>query len=383
MSPLNYSYERAEFSTLARSAILLIFSTAQHALAGAAMIDNLKSFDDFRERLTEYLEAVTRSEVTIDALTPMAGGASRDTWLVRAKVDDKAETLVLRRDLATSMYDRALQREQEFAVMKIAHEKGVSVPRPRWYCLEPNILESPFFLMDYVEGVSIGSEVVRQPELKEGRGALPEQMGTQLAHIHAIDYSAQKLDFLPRPRPGFSPAQEALTQTRSMILKLGIYNPALEFGLRWAEQHIPHSERLVLLHGDYRVGNFMVSSKGLNGIIDWEFARVGDPLEDIAWPCVRSWRYGNGSLQLGGIAEREPFIRAYEKASGHTVDRKAVDYWEILGNIRWAVTSLSQANRHLSGGDFSVELASLGRRSAEVQLEMLRLIAAQGLTDHV
>jgi aminoglycoside phosphotransferase (APT) family kinase protein len=139
----------------------------------------------------------------------------------------------------------------------------------------------------------------------------------------------------------------------------------------------------VLLHGDFRVGNFLVDSKGLNGIVDWEFCRMGDPLEDLAWPCLRDWRYGNGEAQLGGIGAREPFIQAYERASGRTIDRKAIDYWEILGNLRWAVTCLSQANRHLSGGDLSVELASLGRRSAEMQMEMLRLIGQQGLKDHV
>ncbi|MEO8609793.1 MAG: phosphotransferase family protein [Chloroflexota bacterium] len=347
------------------------------------MIETNKA-EDFRQRLAEYLEAVTqKDDVDIEALQPLAGGASRDSWLVKAKVGSDIQQFVLRRDLATTMYDKALARDQEFLVMKAVCESGVLAPRPRWYCLEPAILDQPFFIMDFVDGISIGTQVVNQPELAVARTALPGQMGEQLAKIHALDTTQNKLGFLPHPRVGFSPAQEAIAQIRGMILKLAVHNPVFEFGLRWLQQNAPKTDKPVFLHGDFRVGNFLVGEKGLNGIIDWEFARIGDPLEDLAWPCLRDWRYGNGQLRLGGIGQREPFIQAYERGSGRAIDRKAVDYWEILGNLRWAVTCLSQANRHLSGGDPSVELASLGRRSSEMQFEMLQLIEAQGLKDHV
>jgi aminoglycoside phosphotransferase (APT) family kinase protein len=94
---------------------------------------------------------------------------------------------------------------------------------------------------------------------------------------------------------------------------------------------------------------------------------------------MRDWRFGVGHLRFGGIAEREPFLQAYERESGRAVNRTAVDFWEFLGNVRWGAICLSQANRHLSGREPSVELASLGRRSAEMQLEMLRLIEKMGL----
>ena len=70
----------------------------------------------------------------------------------------------------------------------------------------------------------------------------------------------------------------------------------------------------------------------------------------------------------------EPYVTAYESASGRAVDRAALCYWEILGNLRWAATCHAQAQRHLSGADPSVEFASLGRRAAEMELEFLTLI---------
>src|SRR6185437_11434972 len=131
---------------------------------------------------------------------------------------------------------------------------------------------------------------------------------------------------------------------------------------------------LVLVHGDFRVGNLMVGPEGLVGVFDWEFAHVGDPLEDLAWPCVRSWRFGQDGLVLGGLAGPEEFLEVYERLSGRRVSRPDLRYWEMVGNLRWAVGCISQANRHLSGQAPSVELASLGRRTAEMELELLDLL---------
>lgn len=330
---------------------------------------------DFNERVTEYLEAVSGKPVEIKQLRPLAGGVTRDSWVIQAKLGDEFQQLVLRRDMMAEIDERALERDQEFLLMQAASAAGVLLPRPRWYCTETCILGAPFLIMDYVEGVSIGSQVVNLPELADARRRLPEQMGQQLACIHHI--KTDNLTFLPRPRPGYSPAQETLVQMRVTLLKLGVHNPALVFALRWAEKHLPPGGEMVLLHGDFRIGNLIVTTDGLKGIVDWEFGQLGDPYQDLAWPCVRGWRYGRGEMQLGGIGEREPFLHAYEQASGRTIDRKIVDFWEIMGNLQWAVAALAQAQRHLSGKDTSVELASLGRRSAETQLEALRLIAQQ------
>jgi aminoglycoside phosphotransferase (APT) family kinase protein len=340
------------------------------------MADTLNPVD-FRERVAEYLEAASGKPVEIKQLRPLAGGVTRDSWFIQARIGDEQQQLVLRRDMMTEIDERALERDQEFLLMQAACAAGVLVPRPRWYCTEPCILGAPFLIMDYVEGISIGSQVVNLPELADARHLLPEQMGQQLARIHAI--KADNLTFLPRPRPGYSPSQETLLQMRAALLKLGVHNPVLVFALRWVEKHLPPGGDVVVLHGDFRVGNLIVSKDRLKGVVDWEFGELGDPYQDLAWPCVRGWRYGHGEMQLGGIGQREPFLLAYEQASGRTVDRQIVDFWEIMGNLRWGVAALAQAQRHLSGKDTSVELASIGRRSAETQLEALRLIARQGI----
>jgi aminoglycoside phosphotransferase (APT) family kinase protein len=130
----------------------------------------------------------------------------------------------------------------------------------------------------------------------------------------------------------------------------------------------------VFLHGDWRVGNLVVGPDGLVSVLDWEFAHVGDPLDDLAWPLVRAWRFGRDELRLGGIGEVEPYLEAYAATSGREVDIEDLYAWEVLGNVKWATGCLTQSRRHLRGQDRSVEYAVLGRMAAEIEYELLDLI---------
>jgi aminoglycoside phosphotransferase (APT) family kinase protein len=326
-----------------------------------------------QERLTAFLADTMERPVTVSELRPLAGGASRETWRLRAEVgSDEPVLLVLRLDMAATMNPAALSRAEEFHLLQRASDAGIRCPRPVALCVDPAVLGAPFFLMEYVAGESIGPRVARRPELAAARAALAPQMAQQLALIHRLE----PLPSLPRPQPPHSPALQIVTSLRQTLADLQIDSPGLAAGLRWLEQHAPPApEPLLLLHGDFRIGNIIVDEQGLAAVIDWEFAHVGDPLEDVAWPLVRDWRFGQDKLRLGGIAPSEPYLEAYERESGVVVDRAAVRYWEIMGNMKWAVTCLVQAERHLSGADPSIELASLGRRSAEMEYELLRLIA--------
>ncbi len=159
------------------------------------------------------------------------------------------------------------------------------MPAPRWLGADDAVLGVPFFLTDRLDGESVGSRVVRDPALTEARRALPRQMAEQLARIHAIDPTA--LDFLPRPDPGQSPARSAVERIGRQLWQLGEPHPVLEVAVRWLLRDPPPCPKPVLVHGDFRVGNLMVGPAGLVGVFDWEFAHVGDPAEDLAWPCVR------------------------------------------------------------------------------------------------
>jgi len=333
----------------------------------------MSQVEEFKARVEAYLSQQTAQTVIITHAMPLAGGASRDSWAVTAQIGGQTERLVIRKDYPTQINENALTRAREFRLMQRAYESGVKVARVRWLCDDPDVLGLPFFIMDFVEGVSIGRKVITLPELENARRVLPEQMAEQLARIHRMNVS--DLTFLRAPVDN-DPARTVIDETYGVLDTLGVRSPALEFALRWASERAPSAPRITFVHGDFRIGNLLVTPQGLSAVIDWEFGHIGDPIEEIGYLCMRDWRFGNGRLRAGGLSDRERFILAYEQASGHTVDRSAADWWELVGNIRWGVICLAQAERHLSGKDLNVELASLGRRSAEMQFEALRIIEA-------
>lgn len=331
-----------------------------------------------RSALAKWLADELGGSATISEMSLMTGGASRQSWRLNLGVEGGAAAgeyrLVLRRDLHSEMQPDALTRQQEFRLLEIAHRGGVLVPRPRWSgeLTDPDDGSiRPFFLMDWVAGETIGARVVRLPELAAARERLPAQMAEQLARIHLL---SGEPDWLPGPANGQSPAEWSIGRLRKLAAEVEIVNPAYELAFRWLEANLPRPARTTLVHGDFRIGNMIVGPSGLQAVIDWEFAHRGDPAEDLAWPCLRDWRFGSDALNFGGVGQPEQFLDAYQAAGGEPVDPVAIAYWEILGNLRWAVGCLSQARRHLGGQDPSIELASLGRRAAEMELEFLRLI---------
>jgi aminoglycoside phosphotransferase (APT) family kinase protein len=130
----------------------------------------------------------------------------------------------------------------------------------------------------------------------------------------------------------------------------------------------------VVVHGDYRIGNLVVREDGLAGVLDWEFAHLDDPVRDLAFSLVRAWRFGVPQKRLGGVGPVEPYLERYNELTGRDVTAAELDYWELAGNVGWAIGCLTQMQRHLSGQDRSVELAILGRLGAEVEYEIVHLL---------
>ena len=151
-------------------------------------------------------------------------------------------------------------------------------------------------------------------------------------------------------------------------------HPAIELGLTWVAQRLRTDPEVVVTHGDWRVGNLAVDGEGLVAVLDWEFAHVADPAEDVAWPLVRAWRFGADHLRLGGVGDVEPYLERYNELTGRALTLDELYVWEVFGNVKWAVGCLTQARRHLNGLDRSVELAVLGRFAAEMEYELLHLI---------
>jgi aminoglycoside phosphotransferase (APT) family kinase protein len=331
--------------------------------------------------LAEFIKRASQArqvqQVRIEGLRLLTGGASRQTWSFDAIVeyaDGQVATLplVLRsdpREGPQGLMDRSL----EYRVIGAAYAEGVLAPKT--YFLGDDSLGVPFFIMERIEGETIPRRLFRDSAYSQTRQVMAKQLGARLAPIHHVPIEKHRLEGLSAPQAGNSPAEEEVNRYEQMYHTMAREpHPTFELAFRWLRQHLPLQQEQVLVHGDYRMGNIIFGPEGVRGILDWELAHIGDPMEDLGWICVRSWRFGNDHLPIGGVGTREEFQHAYEEAGGYAVDPRRVHFWEIFGNLRWGVICLNMTQPFLDGQNLSVELAAIGRRTAETEWELLHLM---------
>jgi aminoglycoside phosphotransferase (APT) family kinase protein len=200
---------------------------------------------------------------------------------------------------------------------------------------------------------------------------LPGQLAAALAAIHSLPVLALESML---PPAGADPALAQIEEWEHQLDEIGEPLPAVELGLSWLRANAPEPAERRLVHGDFRLGNFIVDERGLAAVIDWELAHLGDPAEDIGWLCIRSWRFGNDDRPIAGVGGLDEFVSAYEAAGGAQIDLDRVRYWEVFGNVKWAIICARQAHDHLTGLRRSHELASLGRRICEPEWDLRELI---------
>ena len=304
-------------------------------------------------------EALGRAGVRIVSARRLTGGAIHENW--RLDLEGTASPLVLRKS-GRSTIPESQPRAWEYAVQAAAHAAGVRTPRPLLLCEDTGLLGSAFFLMEWASGTARPGEILAG----EDTAGLAAELGAQLALIHSV---------APPPgdgRIGGNAPDDAIARYRGYLDRHARPHPVLEWGLRWLEINAPAVET-VLVHGDFRTGNYLVREGRLAAVLDWEFAGLSDPHADLGWFCAKCWRYERYDREAGGLASREVFYGAYQQAGGRRVDRELVAYWEVMAHVRWGIIALQQADRHLSGRECALELALLGRRLAELEHEILEM----------
>ncbi len=334
--------------------------------------------DELQMRLESFLSCETGlpvGRVGVSGLARLAGGASRELWsldltLERGTGPERLE-LVLRRDPpGRSETDRGL----EARVLRAAADAGVPVPEVHWGSNDPAVLGSPFFLMERLAGETLPRRLLRDAEYREAREGMVAELGVILAQIHALDPEPLGLAGVDTGPYGSGSAHRQIERMAAGLLQLAVEpHPVLDLAERWLLERAPEPDALRLVHGDYRIGNVMFGPEGVRAVLDWELAHWGDPVEDLGWLCVRAWRFGNDDRPAAGLGTRKELIAAYQSAGGQPVDPEALRFWEACGNFKLALVFVSQARAFLDGSR-SVELASLGRRIAEAEMELLELI---------
>lgn len=328
--------------------------------------------------LQDWLSATLGAKsITIKKAELLSGGAIGENWridvIVTGGPHEGSRNWALRTDAASRMamsHDRA----NEYFCLKAAHEAGTCVPEPIAVSRDKTLIGAPFAVVGLLAGDAQGRKLVRDPLIEKNSDALGESLGRELAKIHSVTPPGQDLEFLEIPET--SPALVQVQRMRANIDTLSAPRPALEYILTWLEANAPPKTRVVLCHGDFRTGNYMVDAGKLTGILDWEFCHWGDPHLDMGWFFARCWRFGSDAREAGGVASREAFYRGYNAQSQTPLDAKLIPYWEILAAARWAVVALLQGERHITGGEPSIELLLTGLMAPEMEHEALQGILA-------
>jgi len=299
-------------------------------------------------------------------LRRLSGGASRETWSFDLLNESGARCgLVLRRD--PSGHSGESDRSTEYLLLQAAAAAGVPVPPVR-LLLQPGDRLGSGFVMDRIEGETIPRRILRDDEYAAARPRLAGQCGEIAARIHAVDPAA-----LPPLR--VRTAADQVDEYRTLLDTFGEPHPAFELGLRALAARLPPSPaHPKLVHGDFRNGNFIVGPEGIRAVLDWELAHLGDPIEDLGWLCVKSWRFGVSGKLVGGFGDVDDLLRTYRAGSGQAVDEDTLRFWVALGTLKWGMICIGQSFTHLAGVVRSVELATLGRRVAETEWDLLDLL---------
>jgi aminoglycoside phosphotransferase (APT) family kinase protein len=309
--------------------------------------------NELESRLATYLRGkLGAPDLTVVNLARIPGGASRETYRFRAHYAANGKTLdrglILRRDPNSSLIET--ERTTEYRAYEAFHRQGLPVPEPIALELGSEALERPFFIMEEVENCTTGGIMSPDP-YGEHREKVGRQFFTVMGKIAAADPRKIGLgDFEGAKDVRHAAMHEVARWEKVIDEDEREPQPIVRAALRWLKRNPPPpAQKISVVHGDYRTGNFLVDDAGnIRAILDWEMSHLGDPLEDLGWAIDPLWAGGNPG-RPGGMIARADAIRIWEETSGLKADPKALHWWEIFASLKGAAIWISAALEYADG----------------------------------
>jgi aminoglycoside phosphotransferase (APT) family kinase protein len=320
---------------------------------------------ELSEQIEVFLsEQIPGSDPEIRNLAHMSGGASREIWSFDVSWKEGGETrerrCVLRRDPQSSLLEAGLTTDRSFEFKTVKALEGLPIPLPRMYWLdaEGKSLGRPSLIMQLMPGEP--SPPAFPPGMDSSfRERITTHFTDILAEIHGFDWEEGGLSFLNAPGKGTEAAIQQIDKWEQVYeRRRPEAEPIIDAALGWLRRHAPETDRITLVHGDFRTGNYLHDEAGnITAMLDWELAHLGDPMEDVGWASMKFWM---GSGLVGGFMEEEEFFRRYEKRSGIPAERERIFFYQVLGNVKMAVIAQSAVTAFIEGNGAAPVLGLVG-----------------------
>lgn len=327
-------------------------------------------------------------DVRISDIARMSGGASKEQFLFTLEDAQGAERLVLRMDPLEGLIETCRRREAQI----LTAMKGV-VPVPTVLRVDPDgsRLGLPGLVTSFVTGVAKPPQSAASVSgLRTDFDAhwvdrLAPQFMDNLVRIHAFDFRAAALPDFAMPDGG--PEQMALRQVNwwAKVWRDDVVDafPVMALAEGWMRANLPRCNDPVLVHGDYRTGNYLFDPQGgeVTAVLDWELAHVGDFHEDIAWNLqpIFANEAEDGSMRISGLFARDEFLERYQRESGRTIDPATLYFYDVFNAWKCAVIDLSSClTAARDGNNHQDILLSWLATSAHIVLDHLTRLLQQG-----
>lgn len=301
------------------------------------------------ERLSSWLPQTLGSDLGVQRVARIPGGASRHTWRVTTTSGTGERDLIFRFDPEVSLLDS--NRDVEAACYRaMADVAAVPVPAVLHNEASAEPLGLPFFVTEAVGGEANGGLLAMMSA--EDRGTIADQFAAVLAGVAASDWRSTDLGHLLEP---VTPETAWSTELEKWERVLDVHElspmPITRAVIRWLRRNPPPpAQRVGLVHGDCRAGNFLFSGSQITAVLDWEMAHIGDPIEDLTWGWLGNWRYDQSDLSLvGGLCSKADAVHRWEQATGLTADPHALLWWELLGNVKAVAIWTTGGHQFASG----------------------------------
>ena len=295
------------------------------------------------------------SRIEIKNVRPIFGGASRETFAMEMEITQKtskiSRQIILRREFDLGIIETETKTEWE--AYRAFADTPVPVPELIWLEEDPKWLGSPFFVMEEVVDCTSSTIVFEQPPYIEVREKIGQKFCEIMGTIAKTDPKAVWLeDKLEKPAPDECWKRELDYWETYLDKKELEPHPLIRAAIRWLRKNPPSpAQKVVIVHGDMRAGNFLFDEKGeIKAILDWEMMHMGDPLEDLAYSMNRLWTWEEPDL-IGKMLPRDKGIKFWEDASGFTADPRALFWWEVFTSIKGMAIWVSQHYVYSTGAN--------------------------------